>query len=205
VPRLNVLPQRLGKSIADPMGRAVGGLGVTPNMVSLAGFAGILVAAWLVTREALVAAGLVFLAASLLDMVDGAVARATGKASDYGAVLDAVLDRASEVILLAACAWYFGERGEEVQAGVTLAAIFGSVAVSLMRAHAEAAGLSMREGLFRRQERVAILTLGLLFNGLGVVVWVLALLANLTAFQRLWMIARGLRHQSAPRTERHVT
>lgn len=197
MPRLNLLPQRLGKNVADPMGRAVGSLGVTPNMISLAGFAGILLAAWLVTREALVAAGLVFLAASLLDMVDGAVARATGKATDYGAVLDAVLDRASEVILLAACAWYFGERGEEIQAGVTLAAIFGSVAVSLMRAHAEAAGLSMREGLFRRQERVAILTIGLLFNGLGVVVWALAILANLTALQRLWLIGRGLRAGAA--------
>lgn len=193
MPKLNLLPQRLPQAFADSIGRNVGRTGVTPNMISLAGLAGNLLAAWLITREALLAAGIVYLAFSALDLVDGAVARATGTASPFGAVFDSVLDRASEAIVLAACAWYFGDRGENVQAAVTYAALFGSVAVSYMRARAEIVGLSMREGLFRRQERVALLGLGLVLNALTVVMVLLALLSNLTAFQRFWMIARGLR------------
>jgi CDP-diacylglycerol--glycerol-3-phosphate 3-phosphatidyltransferase len=198
MPNLNILPQRLATSIAEPIGRSVGAIGITPNMVSIAGFAGNLVAGWLIMQEALFWAGIVFLFFSALDLVDGAVARATGKASDYGAVLDAVLDRAAEVVILAACAWYFAGRGETVQCAVTYCALLGSVAVSYMRASAEVAGLSMREGIFRRQERVALLVIGLVFNGLTVVIWILAILANLTALQRFVLIAKGLRAEEAP-------
>jgi len=191
---VNILPQRLPQEFADRMGRAVGRTGVTPNMISLFGFAGNLVAAWLITQDMLLAAGIVYLVFSAIDMVDGAVARATGLASDFGAVFDAVLDRASEAIVLAACGWYFADRGEEVQAGVAYVALIGSVAVSYMRARAEVAGMTMRDGLFRRQERVALLGLGLLFNGLTVVIWVLAVFSNVTALQRFWLLARGAAH-----------
>ena len=190
---LNILPTRLPKGFQDGIGRGVGRLGITPNMISLIGFGGNVLAAWLITREQLIAAGLVFLFFSALDMVDGAVARATGTASPYGAVFDAVLDRASEALVLAACGWYFADRGEQVQAAFAYAAIFGSIAVSYMRARAEVVGLSMRDGLFRRQERVALLSFGLLFNGLTIVIGVLAVLANFTALQRFWALRRGLR------------
>jgi len=183
----------LPKGIQDGIGRSVGSLGITPNAISLFGFAGNLAAAWLITEEKLLAAGLVYLVFSALDLVDGAVARATGLASPYGAVFDAILDRASEAIVLAACAWYFADRGENIQVGFAYGAIFGSIAVSYMRARAEVVGLSMREGLFRRQERVALLTLGLLFNGLTVVIVVLAVLANFTALQRFWMLRTGIK------------
>lgn len=190
---LTILPTRLPKGIQDGIGRTVGGLGITPNMISLFGFFGNVAAAWLITREALLAAGVVYVVFSALDLVDGAVARATGLASPFGAVFDAVLDRASEALVLAACGWYFAERGEQVQAAFAYAAIFGSIAVSYMRARAEVVGLSMREGLFRRQERVALLTIGLLFNALTVVIAVLAILANFTALQRFAMLKTGLR------------
>lgn len=162
-------------------------------MLSLVGFSGNVAAAWLVTQEALFAAGLVYLFFSAVDLLDGAVARATGKASEYGAVLDAVLDRASEALIIVACAWYFADRGEDWQSGAAFLALFGSVAVSYMRARAEVVGISMREGLFRRQERVAILGAGLLLNGLTVVIVVLAVLANLTALQRFATLMRSLR------------
>ena len=196
MPRVNILPQRIPQGIADRIGRDVGRLGVTPNMISLVGFAGNVVAAVLITRDQLLAAGIIYLVFSALDFVDGAVARATGLASPYGAVFDAVLDRASEALVLAACAWYFGGRGENVQAGVAYAALLGSIAVSYMRARAEVVGLSMRDGLFRRQERVALLGLGLVFNGLTLVIWPLAILANLTAFQRFAKLGTALRADS---------
>ena len=194
---VNILPTRLPKGISDSIGRTVGGLGITPNAISLVGFAGNLLAAWLITQDQLLWAGGVYLFFSALDMVDGAVARATGLASPYGAVFDAVLDRASEALVLASCGWYFAERGEQVQAAFAYAAIFGSIAVSYMRARAEIAGMSMRDGLFRRQERVGLLTLGLFFSGLTVVVILLAVLANFTALQRFWMLRGGMR-EAAP-------
>lgn len=190
---VKLLPNRLPKGIQDGIGRSVGGLGITPNMISLFGFGGNVLAAWLIATDRLFLAGIVFLVFSALDMVDGAVARATGLASPFGAVFDAILDRASEAIVLAACGWYFSERGEQIQASFAYAAIFGSIAVSYMRARAEVAGLPMREGLFRRQERVALLSLGLLFNGLTVAIGVLAVFANFTALQRFWMLKTGLR------------
>ena len=190
---VTLLPTRLPKGIQDGIGRTVGALGITPNMISLFGFFGNVAAAWLITREALLAAGLVYVFFSALDLVDGAVARATGLASPFGAVFDAILDRASEALVLATCGWYFAERGEQIQAGFAYAAIFGSIAVSYMRARAEVVGLSMREGLFRRQERVALLTIGLLFNGLTVVIAALAVLANFTALQRFRMLRAGLK------------
>lgn len=190
---VTLLPTRLPRGIQDGIGRTVGSLGVTPNMISLAGFFGNVIAAWLITREALLAAGIVYVFFSALDLVDGAVARATGLASPFGAVFDAILDRASEALVLAACGWYFSERGEQIQAAFAYTAIFGSIAVSYMRARAEVVGLSMREGLFRRQERVALLTIGLLFNALTVVITALAILANFTALQRFWMLRTGIR------------
>ena len=193
---VNILPTRLPKGISDSIGRTVGGLGITPNAISLVGFAGNLLAAWLITQDQLLWAGGVYLFFSALDMVDGAVARATGLASPYGAVFDAVLDRASEALVLASCGWYFAERGEQVQAAFAYAAIFGSIAVSYMRARAEIAGMAMRDGLFRRQERVGLLTLGLFFNGLTVIVILLAVLANFTALQRFWMLRGGMREEA---------
>ncbi len=190
---INILPQRLPQNVQHKIGSTVGGFGITPNMISLFGVAGNVFAAWLITQEQLIWAGIVYLFFSALDLVDGAVARATGLASPFGGVFDAVLDRSSEAIVLAACAWYFAERGEDWQVGFAYGALFGSIAVSYMRARAEVVGLSMREGLFRRQERVALLGLGLLFNGLTVVIAVLAVLSNLTALQRFWMLRSGLR------------
>ncbi len=199
MPGLNILPQRLPKGISDAIGRSVAKFGVTPNMISVFGFAGNGLAAWLITREEVRWAGVVFVVFSLLDMVDGAVARATGQATLYGAVLDSILDRASEAIVLVGCAWYFGERGEWVQVTMTYLALFGSIAVSYMRARAEVVGMTMRDGLFRRQERVALLSIGLLFNGLTVVMAPLAVFANITALQRFVMLARGLRGEGRGR------
>jgi CDP-diacylglycerol---glycerol-3-phosphate 3-phosphatidyltransferase len=192
VAKFAFLPTRLPPGLSNSLGRTVAKTGITPNMVSVVGFLGNALAAWLITQDMLVWAGVVYGFFSALDLVDGAVARATNRATPYGAVFDAVLDRASEALVLAGIAWYFGDRGEYVQAGVTYAALFGSVAVSYMRARAEVMGVSMRDGLFRRQERVVVVTAGLLFNWLTVVAWILAILSNATALQRFWLLAKAL-------------
>lgn len=191
--RPRLLPERIPARASDAIGRRVGALGITPNMITLAGAAGAAAAAWLIVEERLLVAGAVFLGFSALDFVDGAVARATGRATPFGAVLDAVMDRVGEALVLGACVWYFAERGEMVQAGFAYAAIFGSIAVSYVRARGDAQGVATREGLFRRQERVVLLGVGLLANGLTIVVPILAVLANATALQRWIIVGRGLR------------
>lgn len=188
---INFLPQRLPQEMSDRLGRTVAATGITPNMISCLGLAGNALAAYFVIREQLLLAGIVFLFFSLLDMVDGAVARATGQATPYGAVLDAVFDRLGEAFILAGMAWYFAERGEQVQVAVTFAAVLGSISVSYLRARAEVAGMTMREGLFRRQERVALIAIGLLLNALTLAIWPLAVLSHLTALQRFAMLARN--------------
>ena len=193
--KLRLLPERIPARASEAIGRGLGALGITPNMITLAGVAGSGVAAWLILEERLLIAGVVFLGFSAMDFVDGAVARATGKATPYGALLDAVMDRVGEALVLAACIWYFTERGEDVQAGFAYAALFGSIAVSYVRARGEALGVTTREGLFRRQERVVLLGIGLLANGLTVVIIILAVLANATALQRWGIIGKALRER----------
>ena len=193
--KLRLLPERIPARASEAIGRGVGALGITPNMITLAGVAGSGVAAWLILEERLLIAGVVFLGFSAMDFVDGAVARATGKATPYGALLDAVMDRVGEALVLAACIWYFTERGEDVQAGFAYAALFGSIAVSYVRARGEALGVTTREGLFRRQERVVLLGIGLLANGLTVVIIILAVLANVTALQRWAIVGKALRER----------
>lgn len=189
----NLMPQKLPQGISDAIGKSVGGLGVTPNMISVFGFCGNVAAAWFITRGDLLTAGIIYLVFSALDLVDGAVARATGQVTEYGAVLDAILDRSSECLVIAACGWYFAERGQDWQTAAAFIGLFGSVAVSYMRARAEVVGLSMRDGLFRRQERVALLGLGLLFSLLTPAIAILAVLSNVTALQRFWTITVALR------------
>lgn len=194
LPKIVLLPTRLPAAFSEKLGRTVARTGLSPNMLSLAGFAGNAAAAWLVIRGDLVLAGIVYLFFSAVDLLDGAVARATGRATPYGAVLDAVLDRASEALLLVGCAWHFAERDEQWYTLATYAGLFGSVAVSYMRARAEVLGVSMRDGLFRRQERVVLLGAGLLFSALlGPVMVALAALSNLTALQRFVILGRLLR------------
>ena len=188
-----LLPTRLPADLSDRLGRAVAKTGITPNLISFLGFLGSLAAGWLIIQGELAWAGIVFLAGSALDLVDGAVARATGTASPYGAVFDAVLDRAGEAAVLAGAAWYFGDRGDELGAVLCYLALFGSVIVSYVRARAEIDGMQMREGLFRRQERVAVLGIGLIVGYPAVAIGIIAVLANLTALQRGWMLSSYLR------------
>jgi CDP-diacylglycerol--glycerol-3-phosphate 3-phosphatidyltransferase len=188
----NLLPQRVPAGISDAVGRTVARTGLTPNVLSCFGLAGNAAAAVMVARGELLWGGVVFIVFSVLDLLDGAVARATGRATPYGAVLDAVFDRLSEGAVLAGCAWHFAENGEQVQVTLTFAALVGSICVSYLRARAEAEGLSMREGFFRRQERVVLLGAGLLFGVLTYAMWPLAVLTHLTVVQRFVMLARAV-------------
>lgn len=160
-------------------------------MVSAVGFLGNCGAAALVATGHFVEGGLAMLFFSLLDVFDGALARLTGTASPFGAVFDAVLDRASEAALLLGVVIHYSSEGETLEVVLAYAAIAGSIMVSYVRARAEANGILVKEGIFTRAERVVILGLGLILDLVMPALLLLAVLANLTAVQRLLKVRQA--------------
>lgn len=191
MPRL--LPHSAPRWLTDPIVGVLAGVGVTPNMLTLAGVLGNAGAAALAARGDFLPAGIVMLAASSLDLLDGALARATGKVTRFGSVFDAVMDRVSEAAVLFGLLYYFSDRGGREEELLIFAALVASFLVSYTRARAETVDIPMREGLFGRAERVLLLGIGLMIDQVTVALWVLAVAAGATAVQRLalvWLRAR---------------
>ena len=191
----SLLPRTAPRWLTDPVVGALARLGVTPNMLTLAGVAGNIGAGALAAMGEFLPAGILVLAASSLDLFDGALARATGQATDFGSVLDAVMDRVSEAAVLFGLLIYYSDRGGQTEEILAFAAVAGSILVSYVRARAEIVGLKLREGLFTRTERVAVLGIGLMLGLVTEMLWVLAPLAGLTAAQRLFVVWRELRRK----------
>ncbi len=178
-------------------------LGFTPNAITLLGFGVSVVAAFLVGSGWLLAGGIVFLVGGGLDLFDGALARLTGKESAFGALLDSVFDRLGEASLFVGMAVYGLRAGFDdlflsfFVTALLLALIF-SQGVSYLRARGEGLGAFTKAGLMTRTERVIILGIGLMVDGIvgfPVIVWVLAVIAAvscITLFQRMYTIRRLL-------------
>ncbi len=178
-----------------PLARGLHRLGVRPNQVTVAGVLLNLVAAGLIVADQLVAAGVVYLLAGSLDILDGMVARAANIASSFGAFLDSTLDRVSEGVVFSAIAYHFARSGDAPEAGLVVLALLGSVLVSYTRARAEALGAECRVGVVTRAERVIIIAVGLLFGILLPLIYVLVVLTAITVAQRILHIFVQLRPQ----------
>ena len=174
---------------------------VTPNALTTAGVSLCLAAAVVVYFEYhdkllfywLGAA--VFVVGSILDILDGALARAGGKTTPFGSFLDSTTDRVGEGAMLGAIALIFARHGNEVALGATIAAIAGSFLVSYTRAKAEALGLRGDVGLGSRAERVVAITAGLVLAPWGLLQWAIYLLtatAWLTVLQRILFVRKQL-------------
>ncbi len=183
-----LLPRSAPRWLIDPIIRALARVGVTPNMLTLAGVLGNAGAAFLAARGDFLPAGIVMLAASSLDMLDGALARATGKATRFGSVFDAVMDRVSEAAVLFGLLYYFSDRGGREEELLIFAALAASFLVSYTRARAEIVDIPLREGLFGRAERVVLLGIGLIIDQTTVALWILAVAAGATFIQRLALV-----------------
>jgi CDP-diacylglycerol--glycerol-3-phosphate 3-phosphatidyltransferase len=137
----------------------------------------------------------VFVAGSILDILDGALARAGGKSTVFGAFLDSTTDRVGEFFMLAAIAYVFAVDGRDVFVVVAVAAVAGSLLVSYTRARAEALGLKGDVGIGSRAERVVVITAGLVLAPWGVLPWAIALLtatAWITVVQRVLHVRKQL-------------
>lgn len=199
---MSLLPHSISQDVSERLGRAVARTGLTPNALTVMGLLGMGGAATLAAYGKFWQAGIVMLAAAFFDLLDGAVARATDRASDWGAVFDAVSDRLADFALLfALLIWYTAAERFDRTAIVLLAvSLFGGMMVSYTRSKAGEFGISIRTGLGTRLERVLIMAIGLLSAQIIPILWLLAVLTNLTALQRWFITWRAMRaiEQGAP-------
>jgi CDP-diacylglycerol--glycerol-3-phosphate 3-phosphatidyltransferase len=171
---------------------------LTPNAISLTGFALNLVAAALVWERLFVLGGIAFVVGSVMDTLDGRYSRMSGKGTPFGAFLDSTLDRIEEGVVLTAVAGYFALTGNRVAAAAVVVAVLASLMVSYTRARAEALGVECKVGIATRPVRVVILAIGLLFATLQgfellePAVYVLAGLSVVTVGQRIWHVRDAL-------------
>jgi CDP-diacylglycerol--glycerol-3-phosphate 3-phosphatidyltransferase len=166
--------------------------GIHPNALTVIGLMISCVAGWIYGVGTLGWAATILLLAGLFDLLDGAVAREGSRMSRYGAFLDSNVDRYAEIVVFVGILWRF--RGDELTQVASLLAITGSLMVSYTKARAEGLGHQVTGGLLQRPERVILLALGtyLGVGGLKTVLWVLAVLTNLTSVQRMILVAGSM-------------
>ena len=176
---------------------------LTPNAISMAGLAGNLLAAVLITQEMFFLGGLAFIIGSVMDTLDGRYSRMSGKGTLFGAFLDSTLDRIEEGVVLTAVAWYFADKTDDsVAAAACVFVVLGSLMVSYTRARAEALGVECKVGIATRPVRVVILSAGLVFAAgeliddvdlLPASIYAMAALTSFTVVQRVWHVRTQLR------------
>lgn len=173
------------KGILDPIGAFLNRSGLTPNTITLLGLAGTTIGALQIAFGQLTSGGFILLAAVLVDALDGTMARLRGESSDFGAFVDSVSDRYAELITFGGLLYYFVTQGNEIGIMVTFAATAGSVLVSYVKARAEGLQFSAKVGLLTRVERYLVLIPLLVFRQPLAAVAIIAVLGNITAFQRV--------------------
>lgn len=178
------------KWVLDPLGRLFLRLGLTPNMVTMLGLAGNTAGAYFLARGDLLTGGILVAVMTPIDALDGTMARLRGEASDWGAYVDSVSDRYSELIIYGGLMYHFLSVGDVTGGMLTFGAAAGSVLVSYVKARAEGLGYEAKVGLLTRAERYLVLAPALVFNLIYVGLGILAVFANLTALQRIWYVRR---------------
>jgi CDP-diacylglycerol--glycerol-3-phosphate 3-phosphatidyltransferase len=214
-PRLRRVKHGYTRGARSLAGRSVTKLartGITPNVLTTTGVTLCLAAAVLVPFEDRadtllvywLAAG-IFVVGSLLDILDGALARVGGKSTPFGAFIDSTTDRVGEGAMLAAIALVFSRHGRDWAVVLAVAAVVGSFLVSYTRARAEALGLRGDVGFGSRAERVVLITAGLVFAPWGGLPWAIVALAAtawLTVVQRILHVRKQLSGGTSGNNER---
>ncbi len=195
--------QKIIYAAINPIIKGMIKIGITPNIVTFVGFVGNIIAsvffldaAWKKGGMAEIGwGGFIILAAGLFDMMDGRLARMSGKSSLFGALWDSTLDRYSELVSLFGICLLFVRLGDGDwfwMGVVTFAAMIGSVMVSYVRARAEGLGIECKVGLMQRPERVVVTAVTAILTGITANIWwlaggmiLIAVLANITAFWRI--------------------
>ena len=183
------------KHILDPIGAFLNRLGIYPNTMTIIGLIGNTVGAFFLTQGQMLIGGLFILAMGPVDALDGTMARLRGESGVYGAFVDSVTDRYSELVIFGGLFIYFLSQGNLVASGLTYLAAAGSVLVSYVRARAQSLGYEAKVGTFTRFERYIVLAPSLVFGYPVIGVAIIALGANITAVQRIVHIRRVVQQE----------
>ncbi|MCE7010506.1 CDP-alcohol phosphatidyltransferase family protein [Kibdelosporangium philippinense] len=202
---LNIFARASVSRVTDPIGAWLVRLGLTPNAMTVIGTVGAVAGAlWFFPRGELVAGTFVVWGFAMLDLLDGAMARAKGKGTKFGGVLDSSCDRIADGALGAAVAWYClaVAQNHTLGAAALICVVSGQV-ISYVKARAEASGLHADVGIVERAERLIITLVGTGLFGLGVpyalhvALWGLAVLSVVTVIQRMVAVWQAAREEMA--------
>jgi len=186
------------KRIGEPIALLLGRIGFTPDALTVVGFGIVLAAAFAAAAGQWVLTALILIFGTLFDGLDGTLARATGKTSDFGAFLDSTMDRAGEAVIYAGIAAGAAMSGKTEVIGLATLALGTGSLVSYVRARGEGLGVCANIGIAQRAERAAVLIVGLLAGGLASATWLTAALlvisvaSVITVIQRIRFIRAGL-------------
>jgi len=182
--------RKLFKNILDPVAEWLVKLGLHPNVVTVLGLFGHFVAAVLIILGKVPLGGLVTLIMAPIDAIDGTMARIKGEPTAFGAFVDSVTDRYSEILLYGSLLVYLGTQNNYTGVILAFLAVTGSMMVSYARTKAESLGFDSKIGLLSRVERYLILIPCLIFNIPMVALWILAIFTHITALQRVFYVRK---------------
>ncbi len=173
------------KHVLDAIVRAFAASRINPNFLTFIGFSINLLAAYLFAYGYFRWAGATIFLAGIFDMTDGRVARLSNRVTPFGGFFDSVMDRYSDLCLLIGLLIYYGRINRYVYVSLVAVAMIGSVMVSYTRARAENLIPSCKVGFLERPERVVLILIGALFDRMAPVLWLIAVLSNMTVIHRI--------------------
>jgi CDP-diacylglycerol---glycerol-3-phosphate 3-phosphatidyltransferase len=183
----------LFKWVLDPIGGFLNKIGLTPNSITMLGLVGNIVAAVFLARGEIFWGGILVFVMWPVDALDGTMARLRGEPTDFGGFVDSVTDRYSELAIFAGLLYYFLQEGNSLAVMLVFASASGSILVSYTRARAEALDFDAKIGALTRVERYLVLAPSLIFNIPLTAMWIIAIMANFTALQRIFYVRRQAR------------
>ncbi len=182
--------RRIFRGVLEPIGKLLNKTGLTPNSITMLGLLGNIVAAFFLARGEIFWGGVIVLIMWPVDALDGTMARLRGDPTDFGGFVDSVTDRYSELVIFAGLLYYFSVQGDTLAVMLVFASAAGSSLVSYTRARAEALDFDAKIGALTRVERYLVLAPSLIFNFPLVAMWIIAILANFTALQRIFYVRK---------------
>jgi phosphatidylglycerophosphate synthase len=182
-----MLSAKLGHFLDSPLAPLVKRIPFSPNALTIIGFLVTCIAALVIPHNVRLG-GILILVGGAFDMIDGIAARTGGKATQFGAFLDSVLDRYSDAFLFLAIAWYLAAKGNHTGAFLSLGTLIGAFLISYARARAEGLGESCHTGIMERPERLILLIFATLTGWFVAVLWLMLVFTHVTVFQRIYHV-----------------
>jgi CDP-diacylglycerol--glycerol-3-phosphate 3-phosphatidyltransferase len=178
------------KGLLDPIAGFFNRLGIKPNTMTIFGLVGNAIGAFFLAQGQMTLGGIIILLMGPVDALDGSMARLRGEAGEFGAFVDSVTDRYSELVIFAGLLYYYVTQGNTWATIAVYLAAAGSVLVSYVRSRGQSLGWDTKVGILTRMERYLVLAPSLVLNLTVYGLWIIALFANITAVQRIIDVRR---------------